>query len=300
MVFFQVTGHSVPKELIQQLEEVSLQFFKFPIQEKEKIVVPSTYYVWGWNRLSAETLVSSLSESVGKTTPADLKEHFGMGTPSLYNEGTTTQNPEDCFCNMSNLWPEKPDNFRQVYELYYDEMDKLSKTLLKLAAISLNLPENYFEKFFDRCFCALRALFYPKLENEPKPGQFRASEHSDWGSLTILHVKDNVRGLEIKDRRTLSWVPVHIQDGAFVVNLGDLMARWSNDKWQSTVHRVVVPEAENNFDRISFPFFQNPNSEAIIECLPGCHSTSNPIKYEATTTKKYLEMKFRSTQNNKY
>jgi len=286
--FFQVIGHSVSQELIKQVAQMSLEFFKLPKQEKDKVAVPFQGYPWGYNQLSSETLSERTSG------PVDLKEAFGMGTPHLYNAGHTTQDLNATFSNMSNQWPEKPENFQQVFEEYYFEMEKLGSTLLKIAAISLNLPENYFADYFEHAMCCLRALFYPKLENEPKDGQFRASEHSDWGSLTILYVKDYASGLQIKDRRSQSWVPVHFQEGAFIVNLGDLMARWTNDRWQSTLHRVILPDAEHNTDRLSLAFFQNPNSDALVECLPGCHSDSNPVKYEGTTVKKYLEMKFNS------
>ncbi|WP_244425425.1 2OG-Fe(II) oxygenase family protein [Pseudaminobacter salicylatoxidans] len=130
---------------------------------------------------------------------------------------------------------------------------------MRLFAVALKLPEDYFERFIDAPISALRALNYPEQTVPPKPGQLRAGAHTDYGSLTILLPQEGSKGLELITPGG-NWTPVPPVPGAFVINIGDLMALWTNDRWVSTMHRVVNPSPEDGgMDRRqSLAFFHQP------------------------------------------
>jgi isopenicillin N synthase-like dioxygenase len=144
----------------------------------------------------------------------------------------------------------------------------------------------------------LRVRNYPAPQTAPEPGQLRAGAHSDYGSLTILKTEDRPGGLQVCNAAA-DWVDVPVVDGAFIVNIGDLMARWTNDRWVSTLHRVVNPPPSRAAEsrRQSLVFFHNPNYDALIECLPTCRDPAHPPRYEATTSGEHLREQFLRTQN---
>ena len=126
----------------------------------------------------------------------------------------------------------------------------------------------------------------------PAPGQIRAGAHTDYGAVTIL-LPDNVPGLQVLGRGG-AWLDVSAPPSTFVCNIGDLMQHWTNDRWISTMHRVVNPprEAAAGNRRLSIPFFHQPNYDALIECLPTCCGPDNPARYEAVTSGQHRLTKF--------
>jgi isopenicillin N synthase-like dioxygenase len=169
-------------------------------------------------------------------------------------------------------------------------MEGLGSRLLGLAAAALELPAGQFTPFFVRHASALRALRYPPLERPPAPGRLRAGEHSDYGSFTIL-LPGPEPGLEVLTRAG-DWLAVPPVPGAFVVNVGDLMQRWTNDRWVSTVHRVRAPEGEwAGRSRRSIAFFQNPHPDAVVTVLPGCVPAGEEPSYEPVVFADWLRAK---------
>ncbi len=164
-------------------------------------------------------------------------------------------------------------------------MSGLSARLMRLFARALDLPETFFDSSIDRHISSVRLINYPDQPAAPLEGQLRAGAHSDYGSLTILKVENAPGGLQVQDR-TGSWIDIDYVPGTLVVNIGDLMAQWTNDKWVSTVHRVVNPPRNRALGsrRISMVFFHQPNYDAEITCLESCRSAGNPPKYAATTS----------------
>ena len=155
-------------------------------------------------------------------------------------------------------------------------MEVLATELMRLFALGLGLDEHFFDGSIDQHATNLTANWYPPVDDDPLADQYRKGPHSDWGSLTILF-QDGVGGLEVVDRRTGGWIDVPAIPGTYVVNIGDLMSRWTNGAWHSTKHRVRVPPlATRSRPRVSIPFFHQPNWSAVIECLPGCSSPSDP------------------------
>ncbi len=175
-------------------------------------------------------------------------------------------------------------------------MEDLAARIMQVFAVALHLPEDAFAATIDKPISALRALNYPEQAVPPKPGQLRAGAHTDYGSLTILLPQAGSGGLQILDPAG-EWVDVPPVPGAFVINIGDLMARWTNDRWVSTLHRVVNPQlaAGASSRRQSFAFFHQPNWHQEIACLPTCLAPGEKPKYEPVLSGPYLMSKFQAT-----
>ena len=133
---------------------------------------------------------------------------------------------------------------------------------------------------------------YPAPAAPPEPGQLRAGAHTDYGTLTILRAENVVGGLQVQTRAG-EWVDVSVPPEAFVVNLGDMLMRWTNDRWRSTLHRVVNPplSAGAASRRQSLAFFHNPNPDALIECLPNCCDADHPAQYAPITAGAFIAEK---------
>jgi len=143
-------------------------------------------------------------------------------------------------------------------------------------AVALGLPESYFADKIDDNFAALNTFHYPPQTEAPQNGQLRAGAHSDFGSLTILSTGDDPGGLQVRDHDG-SWQDIAAPPDVFVVNIGDLMAQWTNDRWVSTLHRVVnPPRGRAHLPRQSIAFFHQPHWHTPIECLPGCGTARHP------------------------
>ena len=140
----------------------------------------------------------------------------------------------------ANRWPAQPAALKALYTEYYLRMGALAADLMRLSALALDLPETYFDDKIDRHISRLNVRLYPEQKSAPLPGQLRAAAHTDYGTVTILKPGDTVGGLQVADRQG-NWHDVLAVPGSFVVNQGDLMARWTNDRWLSTLHRVANP-----------------------------------------------------------
>ena len=156
-------------------------------------------------------------------------------------------------------------------------LTRLGMSLLTLAEEALGLEASALSRMFDRHTSALRVLNYPALEMPPVYGQLRAGEHTDYGSFTILLPGAGEGGLEVKARDG-SWHKVEPTEGTFLVNIGDLMERWTNDRWVSTPHRVANPAGPTE-RRQSITYFQNPNHDAVIEAAPQLVATGEEARY---------------------
>lgn len=161
-------------------------------------------------------------------------------------------------------------------------MEKLSATLLRISAVALSLPEDWFEDKTNRHWCALRSLNYPHQDKPPAPGALRIAPHSDYGTLTILRADDAPGGLQVlmKDG---TWSDVKMHPDSFVINIGDLLQRWTNDRWMSTVHRVINPPLDvaalRDTRRQSIAFFHNVNKEVTVSTIPSCIDAEHPQRY---------------------
>jgi len=285
--FFTVAGHGVPEALVARMLETSRAFFDLPVALKEAVKRPRPEQSRGYIALGDE----NLSYSRGDATTTDLKEFFAIGPVDVPDEAYYRR-PEAYPSFAPNLWPARPADFRAVWTRYYRAMEQLAARIMRIFAVALDLREDFFLDKTDRHISGLRANHYPEQVAAPRPGQIRAGAHTDYGAVTIL-LPENVPGLQALDRRG-EWVDVTAPPGAFVCNLGDLMQRWTNDRWVSTMHRVVNPPraAAAGNRRLSIPFFHQPNYDTSIECLPSCCGPDNPPRYEPVTSGRHRLAKF--------
>jgi isopenicillin N synthase-like dioxygenase len=281
--FLAIANHEVPPNVIDTVWLKAREFFDLPLEVKLKSKPPFTGYPYGYFGPELETLAKSRNVD----TPHDLKESFNGGPLSA--PGGLSDADATGFFYAETIWPSEPDGFVEAWKAYYCAMENLAARIMRLFAVALKLPETYFDRFIDAPISALRALNYPEQRVPPKPEQLRAGAHSDYGSLTILLPQAGSKGLEIVSP-TGEWTPVPPVPGAFIINIGDLMARWANDRWVSTVHRVVNPPAEESGTdrRQSLAFFHQPNWDAEITALQPCLALGEASKYAPVRSGEYL------------
>jgi isopenicillin N synthase-like dioxygenase len=257
---------------------------------KEKVRAPYPGYPYGYLGSGAE----ALAKSKGADTPPDLKESFNGG-PLSVPQGLT--DPQAlAFCYAETIGPESPDGFVDAWKAYYASMEDLAARIMRVFAVALDLPEDHFQPMIDRPISALRALNYPETDTPPLAGQLRAGAHTDYGSLTILLPQPGSGGLQIFTPEG-DWREVPPVEGAFVINIGDLMALWTNDRWVSTLHRVVNPDvgAARSARRQSLAFFHQPNWFQEIACIETCLEQGEAPRYQPVQSGPYLMGKFNAT-----
>jgi len=285
--FYVIVGHGVDTELVDKVEAVSREFFDLPIDEKMKVHIGSASGSVGYSALGDV----ALAYTRGQITPPDLNETFQIAKvdvtddPNFHSEAARGMVPR-------NRWPEQPATLKALYTNYYLRMGVLATDLMRLSALALDLPETYFDDKIDRHISRLNVRLYPEQKVAPLPGQLRAGAHTDYGTVTILRPGDTVGGLQIADADG-NWHDVPVIPNSFVINLGDLMARWTNDRWISTLHRVANPpeEAKGGSRRLSIVFFHHPNYDANVSCLPTCVEPGASPIYGPITVSEYYSMK---------
>lgn len=288
--FLVISGHGVSTDLIARTREISRAFFDLPLAEKRKVARPSVEITRGYIGVDEESLARSRDP---KAPGSDLNESFMIGpvdTPATDYACA----PEAGKHFAPNMWPENPSELKEIWSDYYREMGSLAALLMRIFALALGLPEDHFEDKIDKHISRLRVRNYPAQLETPAPGQIRAGAHSDYGSLTILATEDKPGGLQVCNANG-DWVDVPIVPDCFIINIGDLLARWTNDTWVSTLHRVVNPPAGAGSEtrRQSLVFFHNPNYEAdITNLIP-----ETTAKYPPTTSGDHLRALYMATQN---
>jgi isopenicillin N synthase-like dioxygenase len=169
-------------------------------------------------------------------------------------------------------------------------MASLGRQILSLLAESLNLPASYFDAFLTDPMPVLRLLHYPPAERVLQDGQVGSGAHTDWGSVTLL-AQDDMGGLQVKLGDV--WVDAPPVPDSFVVNLGDMMQRWSNERWRSNLHRVL-PQAPG-CNRYSVAYFYDIDYYAVVSALPGCFDASNPPKYAPISAGQHIVEMYQKT-----
>lgn len=289
--FLQVVGHGLDADVEAAAWSAAHDFFALTDADKRACSIPPGD-AYGYGPYGVERLAASL----GAVTPPDLKETFSIGpfTPAPYG----LDDPAATFVYSPNRWPAAMPGMASTFHAYYDALADLVERVMRAMAVGLGLDAHWFEPFVDRHTSALRILHYPDLAGRRvEPGQLRAGAHADYGTLTLLRQDDAPGGLQVLDVHGV-WHDVPAVPGAYVVNVGDALARWTNDRWRSTVHRVVVPPADaaGTCERFSLAFFHNANWDAPLTCIPTCVSAEEQPRYEPVLAGRHLMDKFRSTQ----
>jgi isopenicillin N synthase-like dioxygenase len=290
--FLVITGHGVDPKLVRAVQDASNAFFDLPPDEKARVARPAADIARGYIPLEAE----SVGRSQGVDVPGDLNESLMIGPVDVPDDPYFT-GPAAGRHFHPNLWPEAPASLRALYEDYFRAMGSLAADLMALFALALRLPEDFFAGKIDRHISRLRVRNYPAPVVPPKPGQLRAGAHCDYGSLTILRAEDKPGGLQVLNRAG-EWRDVPIAPDSYIINIGELMARWTNEQWRATLHRVVNPPAAQaaSSRRLSLVFFHNPNYDAPVAALPGTVPAGATPKFAPTTSGEHLRAQFVRTQ----
>jgi isopenicillin N synthase-like dioxygenase len=274
--FFLLTGHGIDPALRAQVFALADTFFGLPAAEKQKVSILKTPHYRGW----AHDGLESLDETSGLK---DRKESFNIGFDMDPADPRVAAG--EPFRGV-NQWPDLP-GFRETMLAYYDAALDLGMRLSRAIALDLGLPEDHFDCAFHEPLAALRVLHYPPATGAA--GEIGAGAHSDYGVVTLL-MTDGEPGLQVKPRGG-DWMDVPHVDGAYVVNIGDCLMRWTNDIYVSTPHRVLPPKRQ----RRSVAMFVEANPDVVVEALPG---TGAP-KYPAIRAADYLQSRLDATYNEK-
>jgi isopenicillin N synthase-like dioxygenase len=286
--FFTIAGHGVPVTVMHALRSKAHAFFALPLEEKRKAVHPIAGTPRGYRAQGIE----ALAQANASAAPPDLKEFYHFSRQEGWPDEPYYTGVEGRRYFIPNLWPAEPKGFAACALAYYAEMEKLVAFMMRLAALALDLDEHFFADKIDRHVSAMRLNFYPEQTTTPHAGQLRAGAHSDYGAFTILNGENVPGGLQVlaKDGH---WIDVETDPETFVVNIGDLLMRWTNDRWVSNTHRVVNPPASiaSRAKRLSIAFFQQPNYDALIECI----APPGKAKYPPVRSGEYRDLKYRQT-----
>jgi len=285
--FFTITGHGVPPAVVQELREAAHAFFALPLADKQQASHSVEGTPRGYHAIAGEALALANDQAA----PPDLKEFYHVGPVDVTDEPYFTSERGRQFF-LPNLWPVWPGRFREAATVYYRTMDRLVVFLMRLAALALGVEERFFDDKVTRSIGTMRLNYYPKQQEPPLPGQLRAGAHTDYGSLTVLNGEDVPGGLQVRTRKG-DWFDVRTPSEHFVINIGDLLMRWTNDRWLSTMHRVANPPLVDalNTPRLSIAFFNHPNYDVLIECL----AQGGAAKHPPVLSGDYRDLKYRKT-----
>ena len=250
--FFYVSGHGVPPELIEQTVAEAQAFFRQPAEAKRRVAVNRRHR--GWNALGDALMF-------GATRP-DHKEFFSIGLDLPEDDpdvlaGEPLRGP--------NNWPEDRPAFRAALGAYYDAVGACGAKLLRCVALSLGAPAGFFDDKYRKRLQRTQVIYYPPQPPAAHDGQgesqFGLAPHTDFGCITLLW-QDGNGGLEVLERSSGEWIAAPPVPGTLVVNVGDLLGRWTNDRYASTPHRVVNRSGR---ERVSIATFYDPDFRAPVD-----------------------------------
>ncbi len=281
--FFLVTGHRVPAELRTRVRAAAQQFFDLPTKVKRKYAV--TVAGRGWLPPGVEA--NGYSE--GTETPPDLKESYSVGADQPVGLAEV-----DDYWFQPNVWPAEVDALQEAVTAYLVQMRRLADDLLKLCAAALGtaspgFPPDFFTAVSGHPTHTLNVNWYPPLAlvGDPLPGQYRIGPHTDFGTVTVLDREPGTGGLQIWNAAASVWEDAPFVEDTFTINTGDLLARWSGDRWVSNRHRVLPPSTEAPSESlISLVYFHETNHDTVVEALQP--PLGKPNSYEPVVASEFL------------
>ena len=277
--FLYLTGHGISTELRDAVFRETASFFDLPVEEKEKINLTKSSCNRGYEPFQGQSL--------DPTAQPDLKEGFYSGREIPEDDPRVIASK---FNHGPNQWPEAQPGFQPVMEDYHARMVELGRLVMRGIALSLGLEESHFDTFCKDEIATLRLLHYPPQPANPDPGEMGCGEHTDFGTLTFL-MQDDCGGLQVRDDQA-GWIHAEPVPDTYVVNLGDMMARWTNDTYHSTLHRVVNTSGR---ERYSVPFFYMGNPDYPVRCIETCLEEGDEPKYPDTTVVQHYQDMYRAT-----
>jgi isopenicillin N synthase-like dioxygenase len=274
--FFLVTGHGIAPAQMDGVTAAARAFFALPSAAKETVSLKLSPHNRGW--------IGQGGEALDPTQGADLKEAFNIGLDLSPDDPEVLAGAP--FRGV-NLWPDLP-GFRETMLAYYEAVWALGCRLHRPIALDLGLAPDWFADKLDRPLAILRLLHYPPAGSVD--GVVGAGTHTDYGNLTLLYTED-AGSLEVQARDG-RWIAPPSVPGAFIVNVGDCLMRWTNDVYVSTPHRVIhrAPRA-----RLSIAFFLDPDPDAEVSALPTCVSADRPARYPPISGAAYLKERLDAT-----
>lgn len=282
--FMQITGHGIPATTLHEFTGAIDAFFALDASAKARYRCPP-----GINRGYTPPNAESLANSLGLVSAADLFEAINVGTSA--RDFPELDLPGDVYAE--NVYPaDEVPGFEAAVTEWFHAAGRVARTMVRIFGAALGGREDYFAQFTDHSIDVLRMNNYrlPSPGSQLEKDQLGMGAHTDYGIVTVLWA-DQVPGLEIHGADG-NWHPVMPADGALLVNLGDATARWTNEEWVSTLHRVAAPRVNGALvPRRSAAYFHDGNVDAVIHPLPSCVTENNPAKYEAVTVGEHLAAK---------
>lgn len=260
--FFYIRNHGVPDATIAAAVAAARRFFHLPAEVKARTRANLAHR--GWHAAGGAVMA-------GATKP-DLKEFFSLGLDLPADHPVVLAGEK---LRGPNQWPAEVPELQPAMEAYYAEMMRCGAGLMRAIAVSLDLPEDFFAPHYTLPLQRTQAVFYPPQPPDDTEG-FGVAPHTDFGCITLLW-QDDSGGLEVRERQSGNWIPAPPLAGTLVINVGDLLGRWSNDRFASTPHRVVN---RSGHERMSIATFHDPNFNAPID--PRALGATAPL-YAPTT-----------------
>ncbi|PSC75554.1 Adenine guanine permease AZG1 [Micractinium conductrix] len=277
--FFYLTDHGVSEELVQAAFAAQRAFFSRTLEEKMRI--KANKYYRGYTPFAEETLDPQRSRHGDSHEGLYYGRHVEEGSPEA-----------ELPLHGPNQWPDETalPGYRAATEAYLQAVAALGCRLLRLLALSLGLAADHFSPHFTRPMLFLRPLHYSAERSSEAEGLYAAGAHTDYGMLTFLRT-DGQPGLQICTDGA-AWRDVPPIPGAFHCNLGDMLARWTNGRYRSTLHRVVNRTGR---ERYSIAFFFEPNFDAEVAALPQCLEHEQPPLFPPTTAGAHILERYNAT-----
>lgn len=288
--FLVISGHRFPTELFDRAKRELFAFFDLPDATKNRWHPTGPSKQRGFHGFATRGLAYTL----GAKTPPDLRETVFLG-PVDDHRAYFAKLPEAATSYAPNTIPTEPAGIDQTLIALYREYERLAEDMMRIFGAALRLPEGYFDNVLKRHFSIMSCHHYPVLAEPPLPGQLRTGAHTDYGAMTILAATDAQGGLEVK-LPDGSWAGITPKPGEFVVNLGDMMAHWTNGRWASTLHRVVNPPvgvAQSR--RLSIGMFVHPNYDQSIAPVPTCVPAGEQARFPAISAGEHIKRKIEAS-----
>ncbi|XP_007018502.2 PREDICTED: probable 2-oxoglutarate-dependent dioxygenase At3g49630 isoform X2 [Theobroma cacao] len=282
--FFYVVNHGISQEFMEEVFAQSKNFFHLPLNEKKELLRNEKHR--GYTPVLDELL------DPDNQVHGDYKEGYYIGV-EVPEDDPDSEKP----FYGPNVWPADGvlPGWRQTMEKFHYEALEVAKAIARVIALALDLEVDFFDRpeMLGKPIATLRLLHYEGQISDPSKGIYGAGAHSDYGLITLL-ATDDVMGLQIckdKDAKPRKWEYVAPIKGAFIINLGDMLERWSNCIFKSTLHRVLG----NGQERYSVAYFVEPSHDCLVECLPTCKSEKNPPKFPPIRCGTYLTQRYKDT-----
>ncbi|MFQ3296940.1 MAG: isopenicillin N synthase-like dioxygenase [Polaribacter sp.] len=272
--FVALKGHFLDDTLVHDLYNEIKNFFDLPVETKEKYEIAGIGGQRGY--------VPFGKESAKGKKEGDLKEFWHFGQYVEDDVERAKEYPE-------NVLVDELPKFNEVGKQTYRMLEKTAKYVLRSLALYLDLEETYFDHYIKNGNSILRPIHYPPIETEPK-GAERAAAHGDINLITLLMGAQG-KGLQVQNHNG-DWIDAMAEPNEIMINVGDMLARHSNNKLKSTIHRVTNPPKEMwGTSRYSIPFFMHPISEMKLDVLENCIDAENPKQFENITSGEFLNQR---------